>query len=238
MVDRQRHSTSLPARNKFTLKPRDSNRFLPLTTRIQESGPVIDPSYFPEFRESNVERYKDTVSNQAILPVDDYCDISEPSNYLYQLDMPECHLVDSVPATPLFPDDHKLELSQIYESVPVNYEYEISHFYWCEVIFMISSSILKWVVWQLITIITKWISSASQLTVTSLLQNFKVCYILVSFIIKIIRGCFMIPVRHLYVKTKICILFDNTYIITMYNGIVYYNSTSNNTLLKINFVSS
>jgi len=130
MVDHQRYSTSLPARNKFTLKPRNSNRFLPLTTRIQESGPVIDPSYFPEFRESNVERYKDIVSNQAILPVEDYCDITEPSNYLYQLDLPECHLVDSVPAaTPLFPDDPKLELSQMYESVPVNYEYEIGHFY-------------------------------------------------------------------------------------------------------------
>ena len=129
MVAHQRNSTRFPARNKVTLQTRNSNRFLPLTTLIQESGPVIDSSYFPEFRESNIQRYKDTVSNHAIIPVEDYCDIVAPSNYLYQLELPECHVVDSVPATPLLPDDPKLEVSQLYGSVPVNYEYEIGHFY-------------------------------------------------------------------------------------------------------------
>ena len=129
MVDHQRHSTRLLARNKVSLQIRDSDRFLPFTTRIQESEPVIDPSYFPKFRESNIQRYKDTVSNHAIIPVEDYCDIVAPSNYLYQLELPECRVVDSVPATPLFPDDPKLEVSQLYGSVPVNYEYEIGHFY-------------------------------------------------------------------------------------------------------------
>ena len=44
--------------------------------------------------------------------------------------------------------------------------------------------------------------------------------------------------RHLYVQTKICIWFDNTYIMTMYNAIIFNKSTCKNTPLKINHVSS